>query len=61
VDMQTKFDLIIIVIPSTNMIYREKSERKVPSFVPVKKMTQHSVTLFYISTLFPLPGDKLFH
>jgi len=42
-------------------MYGEKSERKVPNFVPVKVMTQHSVTLVYISKLFPLPVDKLFH
>jgi hypothetical protein len=48
--------------------YGEKSERKVSNFVPVKVdfvpvkvMAQHSVTLVYISKLFPLPVDKLFH
>lgn len=60
-DIPTKFVSFIVVIPSTDMIYGEKSERKVPNFVPVKVRTQHSVTLVYISTLFPLPVDKLFH
>jgi len=44
-DIQTKFVSIIVVIPNTHMVYGEKSEGKVPSFVPVKVMTQHSVTL----------------
>jgi hypothetical protein len=38
-----------------------RSERKVPNFVPLKVMMQHSVTLVYISKLFPRPVNKLFH
>jgi len=37
-DIQTKFVSFIVVIPSSDMIFGEKSERNVPNFVPVKVM-----------------------
>jgi len=60
-DIQTKFVSIIVVIPSSDTIYGEMSERKLPNFVRVRVMMQHSVTLVCITKVFPLPVDKLFH